>query len=190
MLCWTTRASPNGSATRCPPRAGSTTASRWRPCSPRWRWPPNRPIPTRRAGRCSWFAPRWCRWRSGLVLGGVGGLVIARSRRRGWMSDDLGAVGDARSRVGVLPGGRGAARQRFRRRVRRRAGVRVRRQRAEFAPDTQVSDAAGQLLELMVFAMFGGYAVIVGWRDARLAGGGVRGHGAVRRAARRGVTSR
>jgi NhaP-type Na+/H+ or K+/H+ antiporter len=33
-------------------------------------------------------------------------------------------------------------------------------------PDTQVSDAAGQLLELMVFAMFGGYAVIVGWRDA------------------------
>ena len=30
----------------------------------------------------------------------------------------------------------------------------------------QVSDAAGQLLELVVFAMFGGYAVIVGWRDA------------------------
>ena len=30
----------------------------------------------------------------------------------------------------------------------------------------QVSDAAGQLLELMVFAMFGSYAVIVGWRDA------------------------
>ena len=33
-------------------------------------------------------------------------------------------------------------------------------------PDTQVSDAAGQLLELMVFAMFGSYAVVVGWRDA------------------------
>ena len=32
--------------------------------------------------------------------------------------------------------------------------------------DMQVSEAAGQLLELMVFAMFGGYAVIVGWRDA------------------------
>jgi NhaP-type Na+/H+ or K+/H+ antiporter len=29
-----------------------------------------------------------------------------------------------------------------------------------------VSDAAGQLLELMVFAMFGAYAVVVGWRDA------------------------
>ena len=33
-------------------------------------------------------------------------------------------------------------------------------------PETQVSDAAGQLLELMVFAMFGSYAVIAGWRDA------------------------
>ncbi|MDT5185667.1 MAG: sodium/hydrogen antiporter, partial [Mycobacterium sp.] len=31
---------------------------------------------------------------------------------------------------------------------------------------TQVSDAAGQLLELMVFAMFGGYALFIGWRDA------------------------
>ena len=38
--------------------------------------------------------------------------------------------------------------------------------RADTRPETQVSDAAGQLLELMVFAMFGGYAVIVGWRDA------------------------
>ena len=33
-------------------------------------------------------------------------------------------------------------------------------------PETHVSDAAGQLLELTVFAMFGGYAVVVGWRDA------------------------
>ena len=31
---------------------------------------------------------------------------------------------------------------------------------------SQVTDAAGQLLELMVFAMFGSYAVFVGWRDA------------------------
>lgn len=33
-------------------------------------------------------------------------------------------------------------------------------------PETQVSEAAGQLLELMVFAMLGSYAVIVSWRDA------------------------
>ena len=31
---------------------------------------------------------------------------------------------------------------------------------------TQVSDATGQLLELMVFAMFGAFAVIDGWRNA------------------------
>ena len=29
-----------------------------------------------------------------------------------------------------------------------------------------MTDAAGQLLELIVFAMFGGYALFVGWRDA------------------------
>jgi NhaP-type Na+/H+ or K+/H+ antiporter len=33
-------------------------------------------------------------------------------------------------------------------------------------PETHVSEAAGQLLELTVFAMFGGYAVITGFRDA------------------------
>ena len=38
--------------------------------------------------------------------------------------------------------------------------------RVGVAPEMHVSEAAGQLLELMVFAMFGGYAVIVGWRDA------------------------
>jgi NhaP-type Na+/H+ or K+/H+ antiporter len=30
---------------------------------------------------------------------------------------------------------------------------------------TQVSDAVGELLELLVFAMFGGFAVIQVWRD-------------------------
>ena len=41
--------------------------------------------------------------------------------------------------------------------------------RAACAPETQVSDAAGQLLELMVFAMFGSYAV--SWAGATRAGG-------------------
>jgi NhaP-type Na+/H+ or K+/H+ antiporter len=40
----------------------------------------------------------------------------------------------------------------------------VRRAGAEIP--SQVTDATGQLLELVVFAMFGGYAVFVGWRDA------------------------
>jgi NhaP-type Na+/H+ or K+/H+ antiporter len=33
-------------------------------------------------------------------------------------------------------------------------------------PMTVVSDATGQLLELLVFALFGGFAVIPAWRDA------------------------
>ena len=31
---------------------------------------------------------------------------------------------------------------------------------------TQVSEAAGELLELLVFALFGGFAVVPAWRDA------------------------
>jgi NhaP-type Na+/H+ or K+/H+ antiporter len=32
-------------------------------------------------------------------------------------------------------------------------------------PDTHVSDAAAHLLELVIFAMFGAYAVVEAWRD-------------------------
>jgi NhaP-type Na+/H+ or K+/H+ antiporter len=38
--------------------------------------------------------------------------------------------------------------------------------KADAQMPSQVTDATGQLLELMVFAMFGSYAVFVGWRDA------------------------
>jgi NhaP-type Na+/H+ or K+/H+ antiporter len=38
--------------------------------------------------------------------------------------------------------------------------------RKAITQQTQFSDATGQLLELIVFALFGGYTVIVGWRDA------------------------
>ena len=102
----------------------------------------------------------------GLVLGGVGGLVIARSQRRGWMSQTWAQlatlavalvcfqVGEGLHGSGFVAAFAGGLAFAF---VAKRTGV---------PPDTQVSDAAGQLLELMVFAMFGGYAVIVGWRDA------------------------
>ncbi len=102
----------------------------------------------------------------GLVLGGVGGLVIARSQRRGWMSPTWAQlatlavalvcfqVGEGLHGSGFVAAFAGGLAFAF---VAKRTGV---------PPDTQVSDAAGQLLELMVFAMFGGYAVIVGWRDA------------------------
>lgn len=102
----------------------------------------------------------------GLIVGAAGGWVIGTSRRRGWMSDtwaqlatlavalvclQIGEIVHGSGFVAAFAGGLAFA---F---AARRAGSR---------PDTHVSDAAGQLLELTVFAMFGGYAVIVGWRDA------------------------
>jgi NhaP-type Na+/H+ or K+/H+ antiporter len=102
----------------------------------------------------------------GLAVGAIGGLVIAHSRRSGWMSDtwaqlatlavalvcfQLGEHLHGSGFVAAFAGGLTFA---F---AARRVGVH---------PETQVSDAAGQLLELMVFAMFGSFAVIVGWRDA------------------------
>ena len=102
----------------------------------------------------------------GLAIGAVGGLVIAHSRRRGWMSDTWAQlatlavalvcfqVGEHLHGSGFVTAFAGGLTFAF---AARRVGVR---------PDMHVSDAAGQLLELVVFAMFGSIAVIVGWRDA------------------------
>lgn len=102
----------------------------------------------------------------GVAIGALGGWVVARSRRREWMSDTWSqlatlavalicfAVGERLHGSGFVAAFAGGLAFAY---AGRKVGVR---------PDTQVSDAAGQLLELMVFAMFGGYAVIVGWRDA------------------------
>jgi NhaP-type Na+/H+ or K+/H+ antiporter len=102
----------------------------------------------------------------GLLIGAIGGWVIARSRKREDMSDtwaQLATVAVAlvcfqlaerfhgSGFVAAFAGGLAFAY------MSRRGGK---------APDMEVSEAAGQLLELMVFALFGGYAVIVGWRDA------------------------
>jgi NhaP-type Na+/H+ or K+/H+ antiporter len=102
----------------------------------------------------------------GLVVGAGSGWVIGRSRERGWMSDtwaqlatlavalmcfQSGEILHGSGFVAAFAGGLAFA---F---AARRAGSQ---------PETHVSDAAGQLLELTVFALFGGYAVIAGWRDA------------------------
>ena len=102
----------------------------------------------------------------GLVLGLVGGLVIARSRTRGWMNDtwaqlatlavalvcfELAEQMHGSGFVAAFAGGLAFA---------------VANRRKKVLLQTQFSDATGQLLELIVFALFGGYAVVVGWRDA------------------------
>ncbi len=92
--------------------------------------------------------------------------MIARSRKRDWMSDTWAQlatlavalvcfqVAERMHGSGFVAAFAGGLAFAF---MARRIGV---------PPEMQVSDATGQLLELMVFAMFGSYAVIVGWRDA------------------------
>ncbi len=118
--------------------------------------------------RWGWFAIRTevLSLAIGLGVGVVGGLLIVRSRQRGWMSDtwaqlatlalalvcfELGERIHGSGFVAAFAGGLAYAW------IVRRAGEQM---------PSQVTDAAGQLLELVVFAMFGSYAVIVGWRDA------------------------
>lgn len=104
---------------------------------------------------------------AGAAVGLTGGLVVAWSRHRQWMTDtwaqlatlalaficfQLGEHIEASGFVAAFTGGL--------------AFSFVTRRRTEEPLPTQVSDAVGQLLELMVFAMFGAFAVIDGWRRA------------------------
>lgn len=104
---------------------------------------------------------------AGGLVGLVGGAVLAWSRRRGWMSDtwaqlatlalaficfELGERMEASGFVAAFAGGL--------------AFSFISRRRSTEPLPNQVTDAAGQLLELTVFAMFGAFAVIDGWRQA------------------------
>ncbi len=104
---------------------------------------------------------------AGGAVGLVGGLVVAWSRRRDWMSDvwaqlatlalafvcfQIGEWVEASGFVAAFTGGL--------------AFSLVARRKSDKELSTQVTDACGQLLELLVFAMFGAFAVIDGWRRA------------------------
>lgn len=103
----------------------------------------------------------------GVLVGGVGGLLVRWSRERSWISDtwaqlatmalaficfQLGEWTHASGFVAAFTGGLAFA-------------YFSRRNATEELP-TQVPDAAAQLLELTVFAMFGAFAVVDGWHRA------------------------
>ena len=121
------------------------------------------------AGRWAWFifSTEILSLVAGAAVGLAGGWVIARSRRRGWMTDtwaqlatlavafvcfQVGERIDASGFVAAFTGGL--------------AFSLVSRRGSDDPLPTQVSDAAGQLLELLVFAMFGAFAVVDGWLHA------------------------
>ncbi|MGB3481059.1 MAG: cation:proton antiporter [Mycobacterium sp.] len=103
---------------------------------------------------------------AGAAVGIAGALLIAKSFQRGWIDEiwaqlatvavalacfQVGEMFHGSGFVAAFAGGLAYAL------VALRTGAEVPR---------QVSDAAGRLLELLVFAMFGAAAVVLGWRDA------------------------
>lgn len=109
----------------------------------------------------------------GVTVGLAGGLLVVWSRRRGWLNDiwaqlatlaialicfEVGEGVHASGFVAAFTGGLAFA---F---VTIRGGTAVPEGGGTAVPN-QVSDATAQLLELMVFAMFGAFAVIDGWRN-------------------------
>lgn len=102
----------------------------------------------------------------GLAIGVVGAVVIVRSCKRGWMSDTWAQLatlalalscfgaGEQLNASGFVTAFAGGLAYAF---VSARAGG--------MSEATQFSDAVGELLELLVFAMFGGFAVIPAWRE-------------------------
>ena len=120
------------------------------------------------ASRWAWFVARTegLSVAIGLIVGAVGGLIITRSLARRWMSDtwaqlstlavallcfQVGETVHASGFVSAYVGGLVYAA------IARHAGTQL---------STQFTGATAQLLELTVFALFGGYAVVIGWRDA------------------------
>ena len=104
---------------------------------------------------------------AGALVGLTGGALTAWSRRRGAMSDVWAqlatlalaficfALGERIGGSGFVAAFTGGLAFSF-----------VSRRYSRQMLPTQVSDATGQLLELLVFAMFGAFAVIDGWRRA------------------------
>lgn len=104
---------------------------------------------------------------AGGAVGLIGGLVVAWSRRRDWMSDIWGqlatlalafvcfGIGERMEASGFVAAFTGGLAFAF-----------VTKRNAGKPLSTQVCDATAQLLELLVFAMFGAFAVIDGWRRA------------------------
>lgn len=119
-------------------------------------------------GRWAWFAFRTevVSLVAGAGIGLVGGWAIAASWKRGWMSDTWAQLATVAVALLCFEAGEALHGSGF---VAAFAGglvsAMVARRYSEQVP-TQVSDAAGQLLELLVFALFGAFAVKEGWQYA------------------------
>src|SRR5271166_1936871 len=103
----------------------------------------------------------------GIVIGLIGGTVISLSRARDWMSDTWAQLATLALALVCFEVGERLHGSGF---VTAFAGglayaMASPKSGAQTAM-TQVSDAAGQLLELLVFSLFGAVMVVPAWRDA------------------------
>jgi sodium/hydrogen antiporter len=118
--------------------------------------------------RWAWFAFRteFVSLAIGVLVGVIGGVLISRSSARGWMSGTWAqlatlalalvcfGLGERLHGSGFVTAFVGGLAYSV---ILRRSGTQT--------EATQVSDAAGQVLELLVFALFGAMAVVPAWRD-------------------------
>jgi NhaP-type Na+/H+ or K+/H+ antiporter len=118
--------------------------------------------------RWAWFAFRteFVSVALGLAIGAIGAVIIVRSCDRGWMSDTWAQLATLALALSCFEVGEHVHGSGF---VTAFAGglayAWVSTRGGERSGTTQVSDAVGELLELLVFAMFGSFAVIPVWRD-------------------------
>ena len=100
----------------------------------------------------------------GLAIGAIGTAVMVRSCRHGWMSETWAQLATVALALACFGAGEHLHTSGF---VTAFAGglTYAMVSSDELTVSTQVSDALGELLELLVFATFGGFAVIQVWRD-------------------------
>lgn len=119
--------------------------------------------------RWIWFAVRteFVSLGLGLAIGAIGAVVVVWSCDRGWMSDTWAQLATLALALSCFGAAEHVHASGF---VAAFAGglayAALSSRQGERAVTTQVSDAVGELLELLVFAMFGAFAVIESWRDA------------------------
>ncbi len=102
----------------------------------------------------------------GIAIGSIGTAVIVRSRARGWMSPTWAQLATlALALISFATGERLHASGFVAAFAAGLAFAAVSTHIGQTVESTQVSDAIGELLELLVFAMFGAFAVISAWRD-------------------------
>jgi sodium/hydrogen antiporter len=121
------------------------------------------------AGHWAWFVFRteFVSVAAGVVIGLLGGLVISKSSDRGWMSGTWAQLATLTLAIVCFTVGERLHGSGF---VTAFAGgltfAIASSKSADRVATTQVSDATGQLLELLVFALFGAAVVVPSWRDA------------------------